>query len=994
MFGNLASSSSTPSSGFGASPPSTHPIHTSSSSPLPLSIRTGAFGGASTSNNAFGQPKPAFGTTTGGGAFGSTQQQPSAFGTTSGGAFGGAATSGGFGTAGTGGAFGQPAQPPQNAFGGGGLFNKPATPAFGSNALVATNVPATGSSSPPFQEFQERDQSGSVSTTLHYQSISCMPAYRNASFEELRVQDYAQGRKTANSFPSAAAPSAFGQPAQQQQPTTGLFGQPANTGFGQPQQPQQPATGFGAFGQPQQPQQNAFGAFGQPQQPQQMSGFSAFGQPNQNQQQQQPAAGFNAFGQQNQGQQQPATTGFGTFGQQNQQNKPFGTFGQQPNTTSAFSTFGNTSAPATGTTSLFGQPPPQPPQTSPFSAFGPQNNQANQQQSNNPLLKPSVFGQTGGSLFGGNTGGQPQQGGGLFGNPGQQQQPQQGSGLFGTQQSGTNAFGSFGQPAQPQPQQNLFGQPSGGGLFGTNAQQNQNQQQQNQTAPGGFPSLFSKPTTGGLFGNTGTAQNTQQQQQNPNPTNPLFGGGGGLFGNTGTNAQQQQQNPNPANPLFGGGSTGSLFGGKPPAPAPGFGVGGGLFGNSTTQQQQPTPALGGGLFGNTNTQQQQGQQPATLFGGSMFSGGQQQQQQPTLTASIDQPLPASLPSLPSLASSINPKKKSNLFADIAARSSPRLGLGGAALNYTPPGPGSRLRGFGTSLAATSTAAPNPFPASTGKNGLGAGFNEGKSLLSSEAFSSGAGGSLQLLGGARQSVKKLVLDKRVEEDELHRLRGGGAARAASPGKAKEVRFSPALSVAAREKDNEPRKSASPAPSSVPSFARPAPRAASKPNDTPSPAKAAPAASSPSAPLDPQEGEYWCLPTVSDLQRLSFSELQAVKDFTVGRVGFGTIQFLQPVDLTSVPSIADIPGKIVTFEHVECTLYTDERLRPPPGEGLNVPARVKLDRCWALDKSTREPIKNANDPKHQQRMKKMRAQEGAEFVSFDMETGVWEFIVQEF
>jgi len=100
------------------------------------------------------------------------------------------------------------------------------------------------------------------------------------------------------------------------------------------------------------------------------------------------------------------------------------------------------------------------------------------------------------------------------------------------------------------------------------------------------------------------------------------------------------------------------------------------------------------------------------------------------------------------------------------------------------------------------------------------------------------------------------------------------------------------------------------------------------------------------------------------------------------------------LTSVPSIADIPGKIVTFEHVECTLYPDERVKPTAGEGLNVPAGIKLDRCWALDKSTREPIKDENDPKHQQRLRKMKGQENAEFVRFDMETGVWEFIVREF
>ncbi|KAF8514607.1 nucleoporin autopeptidase-domain-containing protein [Gautieria morchelliformis] len=989
MFGNLASTSNT-GGGFGAS----RSVQPASSTALSIpSNATGAFGSASTSTGAFGQPKPAFGSSGGPSAFGSSQ--PSAFGNTGGGgAFGNTGGSSAFGASGSsGGAFGQPAaQQQQSAFGGGGgLFGKPQGSSFGSTALATTAGQATGSANPPYQEVQERDQTGSATTTLHYQAISCMPAYRNWSFEELRVQDYQQGRKTANSFGSSTS-SAFGQPAQQQQASTGLFGQPAPATGGFGQQPSQPASGgFGAFAQAQPQQQSAFGAFGQPQQPS-TGGFGAFGQqPQGQQQQQQPASGFSAFAQSNQQQQPQPATGFGAFGQQN---KGFGAFAQPQPNPSPFSAFGSsTTTPAAGT-SAFNQPQQN---QSPFSAFGQQNTQANQQQGGNPLLKPSVFGQpssTSGPF--GNTG-QQQQSGGLFGNSGQQQQqqqqqPQQSGGLFGNPSGG----GAFGQATSQPQQSSVFGQPSGGGggLFGNTNQQQQNPPQQNQQAPGsGFGSLFSKPPGGGLFGNTPT------QQQNPNPSNPLFGGGGGggggLFGNSNTQ-QQQQQAPSTTNPLFGGGSGGSLFGGKPPAPAPGFGAlgAGGLFGN-TQQQQQQQPQ--GGLFGSTNTQPQQNQQPSLFGGSSSFLGASTQQQQPSLTASIDQPLPntlpTSLPQLPSLASSVSPKKKSNVFADIAARSSPRLGMG-VGLNYTPPGPGSKLRGFATS-GSTATLTKNPFtlppPGSPGKNGQA--FNESKSLLPSDAFSSNSGGSLQLLGGARHSVKKLVLDKRVDEDELHRLRTA-AGGSPSPSRAREVRFSPGLSVAAREKDNEPHRSASPAPPPT----RVGPRPGTRLNDTPSVSslggKPTATGTEPSAPLDPQEGEYWCLPTVVELQRLSFNELQAVKDFTVGRVGFGTIQFLQPVDLTSVPSIADIPGKVVNFEHVECVLYPDERLKPPAGEGLNVPARIKLDRCWALDKSTRQPIKDPKDPKHLTRLRKMQDQEGAEFVGFDMGTGVWEFMVQEF
>lgn len=134
--------------------------------------------------------------------------------------------------------------------------------------------------------------------------------------QELRWQDYSQGRKTSST--TFGAPAGFGAP----QATTGLFGaQPAqqptqtsafgtpatNTGFGTfgNPTPTQPAAapastgafGGGAFGQPQQQQTAGFGTFGattQPQQPQQgnsLFGGGAFGAAPAK-----PAGGFAPFG--------------------------------------------------------------------------------------------------------------------------------------------------------------------------------------------------------------------------------------------------------------------------------------------------------------------------------------------------------------------------------------------------------------------------------------------------------------------------------------------------------------------------------------------------------------------------------------------------------------------------------------------------------------------------------------------------------------------------
>lgn len=143
-------------------------------------MATGGFGGGGTS--AFGA-KPAFG------------------------AFGGAGTST-FGSAGTGafgqnntnntgtGAFGQPANT-GSTFGGGGLFGaKPATApgVFGGatstggtagndNATGAVAPVTTGTANPPYSVHSEKDTTGAQTVTLHYQSISMMPAYRGSSFE-------------------------------------------------------------------------------------------------------------------------------------------------------------------------------------------------------------------------------------------------------------------------------------------------------------------------------------------------------------------------------------------------------------------------------------------------------------------------------------------------------------------------------------------------------------------------------------------------------------------------------------------------------------------------------------------------------------------------------------------------------------------------------------------------------------------------------------------
>ena len=169
------------------------------------------------------------------------------------------------------------------------------------------------------------------------------------------------------------------------------------------------------------------------------------------------------------------------------------------------------------------------------------------------LLSVSMFGNSGGGMFGQPT---SSSSGSLFGaSSGFGSVSNPSSGLFGAGAAHASGGGLFG--ATPTPGGALFGasttNPSaGGGLFGAST-----------TTP---------PAGGGLFG--------------ASPTTPAAGGG--MFGASSTT------------PLSGGG----LFGASTTTPV----AGGGLFGASTT-----TPSAGGGMFGASSTTPSSG---GGLFGGS------------------------------------------------------------------------------------------------------------------------------------------------------------------------------------------------------------------------------------------------------------------------------------------------------------------------------------------------------------------------------------------
>jgi nuclear pore complex protein Nup98-Nup96 len=145
----------------------------------------------------------------------------------------------------------------------------------------------------------------------------------------------------------------------------------------------------------------------------------------------------------------------------------------------------------------------------------------------------------------------------------------------------------------------------------------------------------------------------------------------------------------------------------------------------------------------------------------------------------------------------------------------------------------------------------------------------------------------------------------------------------------------------------------------------------------------------------DGEYWMSPSLEELRKFSPTELSKVKDFKVGVPGVGSVSFLEPVDLTTVPSLASICGNIVQFSHKICVVYPDEDNKPARGEGLNVPALISLERCWPVNRSTREPIIVAKgSAEFVNHVKRLKRQSETEFLDFTADNGTWTFKVRHF
>jgi nuclear pore complex protein Nup98-Nup96 len=972
--------SNVPLAGFGAQAATTSPFGAKPAFGAPAANTGGSLFGGTANNTSSG----------GFGGFGSTNNNTatnSGFGAPSGGFGSNTATTGFGGTAtGGGGLFGNNnSSTASTGFGGSGTtsgFGQAASTGFG--ATNNNNAQNTGTGGTPFTEHNEKDQT----QTNKYQSIACLPAYQNWSFEELRTVDYAQGRKTGNSNGQAGAfgtSTGFGGFGSTNNAASGGFGSNTGGGFGSTANAGNSIFGGAkpnGFGTPAAATTSPFGGTTN------NTSGGLFGQPANNS----ASGGFGTN----------TSSGFGSTA-------GGGLFGNKPNTTGGM--FGSTPAATSNTGGgIFGNA-----NTTATSGFGASTNAFGSTNTSGGFGQPAANNNTGGGLFGNTANNNTATAGAFGGGFGNNNQTN-------NQTQNSNPFGGFGNNNANQNKPQAFGAPTnttGGGLFGQPPATQQTNSlfggAQNNNTQGN--SLFgNKPQTTGnsLFGNTQT-NNT----------------GGGLFGSTQNNNNNQGS---------------SLFGPKPQTAGGGmFGsttnnsTGGGIFGSSlggnNSNQQQ-----GGGMFGNTQNQQ------SSFGGNSLFGGsiaGQQQPQQLStsimannpygnehLFANLGTPQQAVGPLATPLSSSqkarkpaplptykLNPSASSRLITP-----QKRSGYGFEYSNYGTPGSAYSNASspmYGGSLLSNSRLG-STLTRSLSSSTLGrSSISPSESILNPNAFSSGG-----FRGSTGGSLKKLRINRNLRTDLFGTAESAPESRT-SPLK-KTVTFGGEEhenGATNGETSNALVRVQSDGESSMPSAeeqgylrsngSRPAPRSngsseqpemqqvngkelAVVPENASLPSSAlAKTSSSSNVPMsqeDQEPGEYFTIPGLDEISKMSRQDKSKLKSFIVGREGCGQIEF-HNVDLTSV-DLDDIIGDIVRIETRSATVYVDHADKPPVGKGLNIHSTVTLKNSWPRTKGGKQQVLERKGPRFEKHLQRLQRVEGTEFVEYRAETGEWVFAVEHF
>lgn len=135
------------------------------------------------------------------------------------------------------------------------------------------------------------------------------------------------------------------------------------------------------------------------------------------------------------------------------------------------------------------------------------------------------------------------------------------------------------------------------------------------------------------------------------------------------------------------------------------------------------------------------------------------------------------------------------------------------------------------------------------------------------------------------------------------------------------------------------------------------------------------------------DYYVLPSPGELatgESKNPGYLSRVRDFTVGRFGYGCVKFLGETDVRWL----DL-SRIVKFGRNEIVVYEDESTKPAVGHGLNKAAEVTLvlqmRSAWSGDGKVGNVVA---------KLREITEKQGATFISYDRIHGLWKFSVQHF
>ncbi|KAL5713823.1 Nuclear pore complex protein nup98a [Ranunculus cassubicifolius] len=141
------------------------------------------------------------------------------------------------------------------------------------------------------------------------------------------------------------------------------------------------------------------------------------------------------------------------------------------------------------------------------------------------------------------------------------------------------------------------------------------------------------------------------------------------------------------------------------------------------------------------------------------------------------------------------------------------------------------------------------------------------------------------------------------------------------------------------------------------------------------------------------DYYTKPAIQDLAAKERAEpgfCQHVKDFVIGRHGYGSIHFLGETDIQGLDLEA-----LVKFNSREVIVYMDDDKKPPVGQGFNKPAVVTLLNIKFFDKKTgQQYTEGTKVEKCKEMLAKKTRDQGAQFVSYDALKGEWKFKVNHF